>query len=86
MLIKYLFHLHTLWYLNNFSFLGNKCNVELDESNALIDTSLKTMFNVTNLIAADKIDTSVSNVIRNINFYFSIRNLEINALIIYYFY
>lgn len=56
-----MFHLLTLRYLNNFSIFDDKCNVEPDEANALVDTSLKTMSNVTNLIMADKIDLSVSN-------------------------
>jgi len=48
--------------LNCFSFLDNKCNVEPNEANTLIDLSMKTMSNVTDVITADKIDTSVSNV------------------------
>ncbi|KAE9522417.1 hypothetical protein AGLY_017176 [Aphis glycines] len=39
----------------------DKCNVEPNEANALVDTSLETISNVTNLIIADKIDSSVSN-------------------------
>ncbi|XP_022160775.1 uncharacterized protein LOC111026901 [Myzus persicae] len=42
--------------------IDDKCNVEPDETNALVDTSMKTMSDVTDHILADKTDTSVSKV------------------------